>query len=604
MKNIIHFRDLQFRDLFITLFILGCIFTAGTAFAQDWRIFILHSYHQEYPWTSNENNGFTQTLNSDFSDSNFIFSTEYLDTKRVVFSKEYQAFFFNYLKQKYIHYLPDVIFCSDDDALEFLLNFKVRLFGDTPVVFCGVNNLSVVEVLNREQYAGIFEKKEIAPNLSLLKTLNPRPGNIIILGDNSSTHQAIEQQIKNDIVIKFPKQKYTILANDQLSYLITRLKTYKEGVIFLTTIGGLKDKNAGTLPLQKSIASIVKSGNFTIISMEDVYLEEGVFGGYVTSGSSQGKEAANFAIQILKGESPSSIALVKDSPNEYMFNYPQLIKLGIPISQLPPKSIILNKPQSFYDHYRYRIWIAVISLTFQTLIIFILIKNIYKRKCAEVSLKKSRDELEIRVEERTVELTETNASLGKEIIERKQIEEELKKSEGRFKALHDASYSGIVIHDKGIILDCNQGLSDITGFTNEELVGMNGLNLIAPDWLDPVLNNIERGYDKDYEVEGVRKDGSVYPLSIRGKNVSYKGRNVRVIEFRDITELRQAKEEIKKLQGILPICCVCGLIRDDTGVEQGKGEWLKIDKFVTQKTDAQVSHSYCPKCHKKAVEDF
>jgi hypothetical protein len=62
-----------------------------------------------------------------------------------------------------------------------------------------------------------------------------------------------------------------------------------------------------------------------------------------------------------------------------------------------------------------------------------------------------------------------------------------------------------------------------------------------------------------------------------------------------------ALAEIKTLRGILPVCCVCGLIRDDTGVERGKGEWMKVDKFVIQKTDVQVSHTYCPLCYKKAM---
>lgn len=61
--------------------------------------------------------------------------------------------------------------------------------------------------------------------------------------------------------------------------------------------------------------------------------------------------------------------------------------------------------------------------------------------------------------------------------------------------------------------------------------------------------------------------------------------------------------EIKILRGIVPMCCVCGLIRDDTGAEHGKGEWLKADKFVNEKTDAQVSHTYCPICCEKVMED-
>ncbi|SDI31076.1 hybrid sensor histidine kinase/response regulator [Propionivibrio dicarboxylicus] len=117
----------------------------------------------------------------------------------------------------------------------------------------------------------------------------------------------------------------------------------------------------------------------------------------------------------------------------------------------------------------------------------------------------------------------------------------LKESEERFRALSDSSFGGIIIHEKGIILECNQGLSDMTGFSREELIGMNGFNLITPETLNTVLGNIRRAYENGYEVEGLRKDGSRYDLAIRGKNVHYKGREVRVIEFRDITERKQAE---------------------------------------------------------------
>ena len=122
----------------------------------------------------------------------------------------------------------------------------------------------------------------------------------------------------------------------------------------------------------------------------------------------------------------------------------------------------------------------------------------------------------------------------------------LEESEERFKALHDASFNGVIIHEQGLILDCNQSLSDITGYSNEELVGMDGLQLIAPESLDLVLKNIKTGYDQQYEIEGVRKDGTLYPLAIRGKNVRYKGREVRVIEFRDITARKQAEKSMRE----------------------------------------------------------
>jgi PAS domain S-box-containing protein len=135
--------------------------------------------------------------------------------------------------------------------------------------------------------------------------------------------------------------------------------------------------------------------------------------------------------------------------------------------------------------------------------------------------------------------------------ERKQAEEELRMSEERFRALHDASFGGIGIHDKGVILDCNQGLADMTGYTLDELIGMNGLGLIAPAWRDHVMEKILSGYEKPYEVEGLRKDGSIYPLQIQGKNIPYHGQRVRVTEFRDITERKQAEEKSNQLAAIV-----------------------------------------------------
>jgi len=52
--------------------------------------------------------------------------------------------------------------------------------------------------------------------------------------------------------------------------------------------------------------------------------------------------------------------------------------------------------------------------------------------------------------------------------------------------------------------------------------------------------------------------------------------------FKKVELLARVKThiELKTLRGFLPLCCICGLIRDDTGVEHGEGEWMKVDDFV------------------------
>ncbi|BCS89787.1 PAS domain S-box protein [Pseudodesulfovibrio sediminis] len=131
-----------------------------------------------------------------------------------------------------------------------------------------------------------------------------------------------------------------------------------------------------------------------------------------------------------------------------------------------------------------------------------------------------------------------------DISDQKQAERKLRESEERFKALHNASFGGIAIHDKGIILECNQGLAETTGYTLEELTGMDGLLLIDESYRDQVMANILAENEEPYEVQGVRKSGEVYPVRLEGRNIPYKGKRVRTVEFRDITQQKQAEKAL------------------------------------------------------------
>jgi len=126
--------------------------------------------------------------------------------------------------------------------------------------------------------------------------------------------------------------------------------------------------------------------------------------------------------------------------------------------------------------------------------------------------------------------------IARDITARKTTEEALRESETRFKALHNASFGGIAIHDKGVILECNLGLSEMFGYSREELIGMDGLLLVADGSRDVVMSRILSGYEKPYEEYGLRKNGEEFPMRLEARNLPYKGKMVRAVEFRDITD--------------------------------------------------------------------
>lgn len=63
-------------------------------------------------------------------------------------------------------------------------------------------------------------------------------------------------------------------------------------------------------------------------------------------------------------------------------------------------------------------------------------------------------------------------------------------------------------------------------------------------------------------------------------------------------ELEKALSDVKKLSGLLPICCSCKKIRDD------KGYWNQIEEYIRNRSEAEFTHSICPKCSKELYPDF
>ncbi len=65
-----------------------------------------------------------------------------------------------------------------------------------------------------------------------------------------------------------------------------------------------------------------------------------------------------------------------------------------------------------------------------------------------------------------------------------------------------------------------------------------------------------------------------------------------------IVQLQEAFDEVKTLQGIIPICSFCKKIRDD------KGYWNQVEVYVKQHSEADFSHSYCPECVQKHYPEW
>lgn len=77
----------------------------------------------------------------------------------------------------------------------------------------------------------------------------------------------------------------------------------------------------------------------------------------------------------------------------------------------------------------------------------------------------------------------------------------------------------------------------------------------------------------------------------------------RVVELQSalsarVTELQEALDHVKKLQGIIPICMHCHKIRDD------QESWQRIESYLMEHADVQFSHGICSECMTEHYSDI
>jgi PAS domain S-box-containing protein len=120
--------------------------------------------------------------------------------------------------------------------------------------------------------------------------------------------------------------------------------------------------------------------------------------------------------------------------------------------------------------------------------------------------------------------------------------EALTESENRYRTLFSASFEGIVVHDDGVVIEVNDTLQNMLGYSKEEMIGAQVLTFIPPEWQTTIFEKARENILL-YEIQGQRKDGTRFDMEVSVKRIMYKGRLLRVVAMRDITERKRVENE-------------------------------------------------------------
>ncbi len=122
-------------------------------------------------------------------------------------------------------------------------------------------------------------------------------------------------------------------------------------------------------------------------------------------------------------------------------------------------------------------------------------------------------------------------------------------SEQKFRLLAEASFEGIIVHDRGVIVEANQRLADLFGFERaDELVGASAKRLFTVETSHLLGSQATATSGAEIEVVGVRRDGSTFVGEAQTRAIEYRGTIRQAVAVRDVSERRRVRTEQIKLE--------------------------------------------------------
>lgn len=465
------------------------------------KILVLHSYHQGFEWTDNVSRGIKSVFKNQKKIEIYF---QYLDTKR-----HSSKLYIQKLRELYKTQSKDldfnVMIVCDNNALTFALKNR-KDFHNVPIVFCGINNFQPKMIEGVKNITGVLEEADYESAIKLIKKLHPSLKNIYVINDNySNTSQILKKKllklipkIQNLYEFQF---SFKFLQELSMTELLDKISAIKKDSALLL-LNYYKDSQGNFFSSKETLSLIVSKAKVPIYSVWNFYLGKGILGGVLISGRDQGIQSAKMALKILNGTAAKDIPIIKYSPKRYMFDQKLLDRFQINETLLPVPNIIINRKRSFLNKQKNNLIIFAVLLIFCAVMLLFFYQKKDKAEKAYLD------------------------------------------SEQRYKQLSEAAFEGIVIHANEIIIDVNERLSKICGYSISELIGKNIKTIIAPEVLKSTLNKINHAKEDAYETILKKKDGTRLAVDVHARHFYNEGELTRIAAIWDMSDRKEREERM------------------------------------------------------------
>ncbi len=366
-------------------------------------VLVLHSYHEGFYWTDQLQHG----IESEFSEQKIEaeFLIEHMDMKRFGNAEDLYPIFRDLFHKKYGNLQPELIISCDNDALEFLFQYRDEVFPDVPVVFCGldVSDYDESRFEGRRGYTGVVEKIDLGSTIEIILKIQPQTKQIVFVHDLTDAGrsyrreaEAIEMDYANRVTFQYLGDEPG-LSETELLQALEKLSP-DSAVYFL---GFFRDRQGQPLEPEHIVPLMCEHSPAPIFTFSDGLFFEGMVGGKMFTAEEHGRLTAQKSISLLNGKNIKDEPVYVGSSNCYVFDYRRLKEFNISHSLLPSDSRILNAPSSLLGKYAKVIFFIIGVLLILLILLGLLLVDMLRRLSIERKLAQTKSRYRLLAENAT-----------------------------------------------------------------------------------------------------------------------------------------------------------------------------------------------------------
>lgn len=389
--------------LFFYLLSVNWAFAQKDAIEGKSYILCINSYTESSPWSSRLISNVTEFVQKDPGITLYVEHLNMLLVENDSILEESKRNIFD----KYKGRSPRMLLLLGNSALLLRDEYR-KVWGDIPIVLCAQEDYldSYEAYIHRQPstpeertplsylvdpynlvylYADLY----IPENIRLMKQMIPGMKEFIFIGDGRKVNQDNSVLIEQELNTKYPDIKYKFwsaenMTTNQLLDSLYFVDTKTTGVLFASWF--YKYAFAGTSMLATNSHKLIAATSVPIFSLSMVNIasgKEGMLGGYTYNQDRYDAALIQTISDVLKDKQARHISCYIPTDGAPVINYEILVRDGLSLSTCPANTRFLNKPPTFWEHYRYFILGTLFSILLITLLFLYRIRNLNALKKAQ-----------------------------------------------------------------------------------------------------------------------------------------------------------------------------------------------------------------------------